>query len=551
MKKILYSFLVFILLIWTKSYAYWLFDWDICKVNLIENASNIKFSINWSYAYTLKNDWKYVIIKDWKTIWKDYDTFTWAIWIPTIEFSSDWSSFTYLGFKNKIPILIKDWERIWDDGKFIISFSYSWDWNDLSYTYFNTSETDKKPKEYIYIKEKTFSGYNISNPVFSTDWKHYYFKYDEQSWWTNDRKSHVVKDWVDLWISKIPLLITNNDKKNINMDNFSYVKIINWKEYFVRNEVVSATWYDEINYIFYSGTWTNYSYEVKNNWKSFYIYNWKEIWKEYYSSKKIQFSPGLNNYIYIATKDDNSNYNYLIKDWEVLIEWENLLIWTFKFINNWASYYYLYTKEWKTHLVKDWAELWAEYEDLQLFVAPANLDKLIYAVKEKWKFFVIIDWIKSLNWYQSITDFNYSPDLTSFYFVGQDPWKSTLIKDNIEIWTWYVNIKNVRFSPDWKELFFKWWKETWDIYYFIKKEVELWTWSLQNNYNYSPSWKILYSHNVDKLWNISMIICKSKLHFFTDSLLFLKENWLIILWVCWALLVMFIIRIMYILNKYT
>ena len=88
-------------------------------------------SLNWkNFAYVLKKDWKYIIIKDWVQIWNLYDN------VSKLIFSPDWKWFSYIAEKDWKYFVVRDWIE-WD--KFnnnldISNFIYSSNSKSLAYS---------------------------------------------------------------------------------------------------------------------------------------------------------------------------------------------------------------------------------------------------------------------------------------------------------------------------------------------------------------------------------------------------------------------------------
>jgi len=139
------------------------------------------------------------------------------------------------------------------------------------------------------------------------------------------------------------------------------------------------------------------------------------------------------------------------------------------FSPDWKSFAYVAEKDWKIFIVKDWVEIWKEYDRISNFLFSPDWKSFVFKANKNWKIFIVKDWVEIWKEYDRISNFLFSPDWKSFAYVAEKDWKNFIIKDWVKIWKEYDRIREILFSPDWKSFAFIWKK--W-LHYILVKDGE-------------------------------------------------------------------------------
>ncbi len=349
---------------------------------------------------------------------------------------------------------------------------------------------------------------NITNPVFSSDWKS--FAYETEVNW---RKT-IFKDWIDIWSwtnSELYFPIYSPDWSKFayfSVQNENVSVVVNWK-------VMNVVDYNTIN-------------TIKDIWNNSIIYP--------------QFSKIWNNLFYYAIKD---NKWYLYKDSEKVID-EHITSHNFKFLNDWISYVFQFRNEYYLN----WEKYNFEFKWLSInnISYSDNWKVLIYRQfdddinnnnNENVKAYKIlkVDFYKGLiyqsDYYSRINDYWISSDWNSFYYIWTNSsdeinkWQSSYVSnlfinwkkvwreflssyDSINFWISndllkYVLIANEKLSnsdkdsfyilKDWVDISNKdniYWSFTispkWDSYAYSILD------NISNTYNVIKDWKIIWEN---------------------------------------------------------
>ncbi len=499
MKKLIMYTILFSIF-FSRSFAYWdneLIADEVCNDEILNDVSNyVMSSDSKKIAYISYKDWKYIVIENWKKIWKEYDN------IYNIVYSPDWKSILFSVLKDWHEYIVKDWHEYiineWQEYSNSELPIFSPDWEKFVYKakekweliiIINWSIQDEKmnkikKKEFFVINWVEWKKYDkVSNFLYSPDWKSYTYLV------SNNGKSYYVKDWNELW-----------------------------KEY------------DNTFNITYSPDWKSYAYVAEKEGKEFLIKDWKQIWDKYEEIYWFNYWLSWNKIVYLAL---NNNKYHIIKDWIETEDKYDSIKTKFIFSPDWKSYAYIWSSNWKTYIYKDWIKL----EELNIpvnvemtsvwypeFILPYSFEfskvwtgftyvikdeffgeyifknweksekydyiyKVIYSkeqknvdfiYKNKDRIYIIEDWIKkdislenkTIIYYRKKTNdadlyyyilnsevdyensyyFKLSKDSSSYWFIAEKEWKSFIINDWIILWDEYNLVSSLNYFNNWKSL---------------------------------------------------------------------------------------------------
>ncbi len=164
-----------------------------------------------------------------------------------------------------------------------------------------------------YEKEINWTVYNFN---ISPDWNSYSYLIRK-----NNQKYVAIINWKESeeyeWINNFSYIWEKNDFiMKVNKKNWEYIFVKNWDE---------SKWYNLIYDVKYLNDWKNILYSLKESDKNIYLYNNNhKLWEWYKKIEKINYSPLLNSYSYLAKIDNglNNEEYILVKDWEkIILNW--------------------------------------------------------------------------------------------------------------------------------------------------------------------------------------------------------------------------------------
>lgn len=406
MKKIIFL-LVFIFSLFSFSSSYWEYE---CKEEIIKNALRPIFSPNWlHFAYVTKWDEWRILIKDWKQIWWSFRD------INSLTFSYDWKSIAYKTEKflykdsNKIYIkraLAKDWKEFvrWDIEDFILPyFSPNWDdfvavrWffinGELYSSLFGEWDIPDLVDWQIWNRFK-----KASNPVFSSDWKHFAYIATESA--INMWEQIIIKDWKRFW-EKFKLMywlrfVPKTEKLVyvVKKDNWNLAIINDWKEIEWNFNNISL-----IRDLKFSPDWNSFVYWARlDNWKEIIIKDWKEIWAEFKNVSNPIFSSDWKNFSYIAEKD---NWKIVVIKNGEQIWWDYISVDNLIFSPDWNNFIFIAEPiSWKKVMIKNWEEVVLDYEYSFIDDPTFSSDWKCFAytvIEDYWKNFIVKEFFDNNN----------------------------------------------------------------------------------------------------------------------------------------------------------
>jgi len=364
------------------------------------NNDSIKIWKDWKdYIYMTKNNWKYGIVYNWKTLKENLVD----------------KPYLYLPEDSKNDLLWY-WEFIWEklginrnnkDNIYYTDHKFSEDWKDYIYT---KMQSDKSFINYNWIDWKKYD--SINDTFLSKNWKKYYYR---------------AKEWN------------------------KYFLVINWTEWrkcdFIYHLKVTPDW----NSYIYSCVIRKYEHKDWGSvWTEYIIKNWEVVWTynfDSYNSETLELEISDNWYWYVLLRKENSKI-YLVFNWETLNYDLD------KYYNFWLKI----SPDWRNYMLI----IPVIYSDFRQKEGYRTTYKYIYSWKESQKIFNQIVYIELLNWNNfilSVNSINNSWVNESFIVLNWVQLKSydlLSIKDIKVIWNKvYFNAKinkldySVKFSiPD-------------------------------------------------------------------------------------------------------
>jgi len=291
-------------------------DWDIVnnKYKYWKN-SVFAYSPNWNhFAYTILENSKYIVVKDWIKSDKKYDE------INNLIYSPNWKKLAYSSKNEWKRYIINNWVKkdiyydIWEYDSFygINNLVYSFSWDELSYSYkwYIIKNWIQFKDRHSYIHKIKYINKSNSIIYLTSDTK-ITQSIPDKDWFVsvfNEDYSNLIINWVKsknypyIWN-----LTLSPDWKGI-----AYIATKdNWKSIIVKDSVESKE-YDNVKNLIYSYDWKSFSFLWKENWYWYIIKDWKKINTKYKYIDSISYEQNSNNLKFI-TSERNWNW-YLIKE---------------------------------------------------------------------------------------------------------------------------------------------------------------------------------------------------------------------------------------------
>jgi hypothetical protein len=487
---------------------------DICKEEIIENASNPVISSDWKcFAYIKKkSNWKSLVVKDWLE-WTQYDS------IKNLR-CFNWWKFAYLATK----YWSKPTTIIYMDSKEYILDSipndliFSDNWENFAYTEDVEDGAEQRSKKHVVTNtNKWWNFLNVGDLSFSSDSKNFAYSINDTQLlnWKIIKEKKIFKNWEIInWYDYTSFPLFSPDWKE-----FTFIATKNGKNLVVKNWV-EGNIYGEIKDLKYSSNWESFSY-IAMNWSNYIVINnWKE-WNPYEEVSSITYSKDWKHIAYIARKNWKT---WIVKDWVEIFkynEWVSSPV----FSSDWTSFSYIATKNWKNLVVKDWVEqkvynnIFHTNSQFPITYFP-TWNKLVYkAILDDLTYVIVIDWVESEKYnyldYQYTTDWKkyiFSSDWKSFTYEAQKDWnKWYIIKDwfpiNVEMYTSLLS-----YLPGWNNLLYVMLK---NLKYYIVKQDCWWDDIIVDDWIKTESKVDLVKNNIN--YKKQLILSKTKLN--------KSENW--------------------------